>query len=428
MKIRRKIIVSKVKKSGEVFTPNSLVIKMLDLINYEGKKILGKIIMENSFGQGAFLDVIIERYKKALIESGITDEKEIEKELSDHVYGIELDVNNFNIVKNKYPFLKNIFNEDTLFANTSTMPKFDFIVGNPPYVRVHNLKNDYKEKLKEKYETAFGTYDLYYLFYEWSINMIKENGVIQFITPTGFTNNSSGKVLRELIDKKELWHSFLDLSDYNLFSGISTYTGIVTLKKREIAPWLKDFEKFVVKNGKFQSGLATNCDPIFIREKGFFSDEIKKEGLIKKSFKCSSKEYGEILWPYINSTLISEEILKENYKNTYKYLEENKNILLDRSLKDAEWYQFARSQGIKDMLVKKLAISLLNPKGKIEFVEVDENTAVYQGVFFTGNLEEAKTLLTNEKFISVVESFGTKRQNDYIQLTAGVFNKVLEKD
>jgi adenine-specific DNA-methyltransferase len=425
-KIKEDKKLSKIKKNGEVFTPELLVRKMLDQIGYYGPNILEKYIMENSFGQGAFLDEIITRYKFELTQKGFDDEDDINKELSKYVYGIELDPTNFNIVKNKYPFLENIYNEDTLFIEKD-FPKFDTIVGNPPYVRVHNLKEDYKEKLKAKYDTAFGTFDLYYLFYEWAIKNININsGVIQYITPTGFTNNSSGIKLRELIDSLDIWFSFLDLSDINYFPGISTYTGIVTLKKKEVAPWKKDVEKFKI-NGKFQSGLATNCDPVFIKEKEFFNNDIKKEGLIKKSYKCSSREYGEIVWPYINSKLISEIDLEKQYPKTYSYLLLNKSILEDRSLKGSKWFEYARSQGIKDMLNKKLAISLLNPEGTINFEEVDSDTVVYQGVYFTGDIEEAKKLLKNKEFIKSVESFGTKRQNNYIQLTAGVFNKVLEE-
>lgn len=416
---------SKVKKNGEVFTPKILVEKMLDQIGYYGPNILGKSIMENSFGQGAFLDEIISRYNFELVQKGFKQKEDIENELSKYIYGIELDPENFKIVKNKYPFLKNIHNEDTLFIEKE-FPKFDFIVGNPPYVRVHNLDESYKEKLKSEYKTAFGTFDLYYLFYEWAIKNINiDSGIIQYITPTGFTNNSSGIKLRELIDSLDIWFSFLDLSDTNNFPGISTYTGIVTLKKRELPPWKKDVEKFEV-NGKFQSGLATNCDPVFIREENYFSDEIKKEGLIKKSYKCSSKEYGEILWPYINSKLIPEEDLKGKYPKTYEYLLKNKSILEDRSLKGSKWFGYARSQGIKDMLNDKIAISLLNPEGKINFERVDSETIIHQGVYFTGQIKEAEELLQNKNFIKSLESFGTKRQNGYIQLTAGVFNKVLE--
>ncbi len=43
---------------------------------------------------------------------------------------------------------------------------FDIVIGNPPYVRVDQIKQEDREIYKESFKTANGKYDLYYLFFE----------------------------------------------------------------------------------------------------------------------------------------------------------------------------------------------------------------------------------------------------------------------
>jgi adenine-specific DNA-methyltransferase len=414
----------KIKIQGEVFTPKWMVEKILDMSDYSGEKILKKYVMENSFGQGAFLDIIIDRYIAEAKKKNFT-EAEIHEDLSVYIYGIELEPANFNIVKSKYSYLKNLYNSDTLLTNFDI--KFDYILGNFPYVRVHNLKKEYKEKIEPIYKTLFGTYDLYYAFYEWSIKHLAESGTIGVITPTGFTTNTSGIKLRQLIDQRNIWNSFEDVSEQNIFEDVSTYTGVFVLKSPGIeSPWSgKKVQTYNLSSfTKVQSGLATNADPIFIKPKGFFSKEIRDEGLVKPAYKCSSQTINEIIWPYSSGKLIDEATMLSTYPNTFKYLTDNKNELLDRSLKGVKWYAYARSQGIKDMLKKKIAVSLLNPEGKLIYKELPANTVVYQGVFFTGNLKKVKSFLIDKNFIKSVQALGIKRQSNYNQLTAGVFKKI----
>jgi adenine-specific DNA-methyltransferase len=413
----------KIKQNGEVFTPKWVVEKILDMSDYIGEKILKKYVMENSFGQGAFIDIIIERYIVEGTKKGMS-QSEIQEDLSKYIYGIELNFDNFSIIKLKYPYLKNLFNSDTLFINFEI--KFDYILGNFPYVRVHNLKEEYKEKIEPIYKTLFGTYDLYYAFYEWSINYLSDNGVIGVITPTGFITNTSGIKLRSLIEKKDIWNFFEDVSEKNIFEDVSTYTGIFILKKPGIKPpWSGKTQIYNLSSfTKVQSGLATNADTVFIKPKGFFSKDIKDEGLVKPAYKCSSQVINEIIWPYLSGKLIDQETMISKYPNTFKYLSDNKDKLLDRSLKGVKWYGYARSQGIKDMLKKKIAVSLLNPEGKLIYKELPANTIVYQGVFFIGNLKKVKTFLTDKAFIKSLQDLGVRRQSNYNQLTAGIFKKV----
>jgi len=74
---------------------------------------------------------------------------------------------------------------------------FDVVIGNPPYVRVDSLIKDDKDYWKDTFATAYGKYDLYYLFFELAMRLLKPNGILAFITPNRFCTNSTGERLRE---------------------------------------------------------------------------------------------------------------------------------------------------------------------------------------------------------------------------------------
>lgn len=60
-----------VKNTGQVFTPDYIVDGMLDFCGYTGKAILGKHVIDNSCGDGAFLRPILRRYIEEALSCGI---------------------------------------------------------------------------------------------------------------------------------------------------------------------------------------------------------------------------------------------------------------------------------------------------------------------------------------------------------------------
>ena len=80
--------------------------------------------------------------------------------------------------------------------------QFDFIIGNPPYMKSEDMKNITAFEFpiyKEKYESAYKQFDKYFLFIERAIGLLKENGRLGFIVPSKFTKVGAGKKLRNLL-------------------------------------------------------------------------------------------------------------------------------------------------------------------------------------------------------------------------------------
>lgn len=105
---------------------------------------------------------------------------------------------------------------------------FDIVIGNPPYLRIQGLKQ-YAPKLADKYKdiykSATGSYDLYVLFVEKGIGLLKNNGVLNYIMPHKWTNSSFGKGLRQMLYDGSHMKKLISFGAYQVFNA-STYTSL----------------------------------------------------------------------------------------------------------------------------------------------------------------------------------------------------------
>jgi len=77
--------------------------------------------------------------------------------------------------------------------------EFEYIVGNPPYVPIEGLDEDEKTRYKAAFDTAIGRFDLYLLFFERSLALLAENGVLSFVTPEKYEYVDTAAPLRRLL-------------------------------------------------------------------------------------------------------------------------------------------------------------------------------------------------------------------------------------
>ena len=95
---------------------------------------------------------------------------------------------------------------EKLMAVSAPKPKyeklkggFDVVIGNPPYVDIKALPNELVIELFKKYPTAENRINLYSIFIEKGVSILKENGILSFINPNSMLINSSYQKLRNLI-------------------------------------------------------------------------------------------------------------------------------------------------------------------------------------------------------------------------------------
>jgi type II restriction/modification system DNA methylase subunit YeeA len=115
---------------------------------------------------------------------------------------------------------------------------FDIIIGNPPYVRIQNLEDKEANYFSNNFKSAFRNYDIYLLFVEKSLKLLRENGDVGFIIPSKFVNADYGLGLRNVISESKTLHRFVDFKDIQIFGDATNYTCLLFLKNTAN----KDFE------------------------------------------------------------------------------------------------------------------------------------------------------------------------------------------
>ncbi len=469
-----------VKGLGQVFTPYYIVNFMLDEIGYKGKEILTKKILEPSAGDGAFLLQIISRILSESKKLKKT-KSEIIKIIKSNVFAIEIDDKKYEeLLKNLISHLKdynvtesmlkeNIIRGDSLKHNWGF--KFDYVVGNPPYVRLHNLEKDYINWLRGKFfSMEKGSVDLYYAFIENGFSSLAKNGKLIFITPNNFLCNNSGNNLRLLI--KNNIKNIFDFQSMQIFQGASTYNSIFTLSRQK-NKGIKGYLATIVKskvcknkardvlniNGKiiikksedfsnvfeeskkieldFKNGLATLADGVFISnnvyDKGskikvFNGYEIESK-LIKNVKKISTNKDMFCLFPYKEDNgrniLIPENDLKTKFPLGYKYLSDHKKILKNRSLeKKSAWYSFGRSQAINSNLFDKVILGNLL-RDKVIYNFVPAGTLVYSGLYseYKKPKKAVESYLSSNELYNFLITMGSDKRGGYKQFNSTILRE-----
>jgi hypothetical protein len=112
---------------------------------------------------------------------------------------------------------------------------FDCVIGNPPYIRIQTMKEWAPlevEVYKEKYAAASaGNYDIYVVFVEKGLSLLKSGGRLGFILPHKFFNAQYGEALRDLISRGKHLAHVVHFGDQQVFSGATTYTCLMFLDK-----------------------------------------------------------------------------------------------------------------------------------------------------------------------------------------------------
>ncbi len=102
---------------------------------------------------------------------------------------------------------------------------FDIVIGNPPYISTKGVDEKMKTLLKSKYGFADDTYN--HFFFK-SMQILKQNGILSFITSKTFWTIQTKKNLRELLLKNTILQ-FFDTA--NPFENAMVDTCITIVKK-----------------------------------------------------------------------------------------------------------------------------------------------------------------------------------------------------
>jgi hypothetical protein len=105
--------------------------------------------------------------------------------------------------------------------------KYDFVVGNPPYVPITALSENEKAEYRARYVTARGRFDLYLLFFEKALRSLAPGGRLVFITPEKYLYVETAGPLRHLLARCHVEEIRLVRED--TFGELLTYPTITVL-------------------------------------------------------------------------------------------------------------------------------------------------------------------------------------------------------
>ncbi len=442
---------SSTKKIGRVYTPEPVVALILDECGFSGKKILAKKVIDPACGDGQFLVEVVRRIIK------VSPREQLRANLA-MVHGWDLESEALAKCRERLNRLIEPFEFEMdwhLNQGDSAVTalelrdlddnhKFDFVVGNPPYVRIQHLEKPTRELLTTSYSFCQrGSTDLYLAFLEMGLWISKLNGQVGFITPNSFLLTDAGAPAREIFGSGQNIQKLINFGAHQLFADASTYAAITIYGRRKSDEMVLEFRDSSLEKLRSSSvgyrdvvgrkvwnfeveeelpghlplkavcsihvGIQTLADKVFIvpgsikgksksvtitSKLGLGKFEVETK-ILKPAIKASKlkpdwdgKPNESIIWPYRRDssgvmTIMSEEVIRSDFPGTYSYLLAHKDYLDLRDNGESNpvaWYAFGRSQHLSKVLGPKIIFPPMAEKPF--FVKSShKDLVVYSGYF-----------------------------------------------
>lgn len=107
----------------------------------------------------------------------------------------------------------------------------DVVLGNPPYVGTVKLPKSTRELIKKWEVARMGKVDLYMPFFQIGIELLREGGVLGFISVNSFIKSLNGRGLRGYLSNHGYDLSIVDFDGDQVFKGRTTYTCLCTIAR-----------------------------------------------------------------------------------------------------------------------------------------------------------------------------------------------------
>lgn len=237
---------SEIDERGAVFTRREVVDFILDLVGYTPSKPLHEhSLLEPSFGAGDFLLPAIERLIAAW--KGVAGGNgAVIPALSRCIRGVELHRDSFERTRSRVvdlltghgiraadaSRLSELWLSQTDFLLAPLPETFDFVVGNPPYVRQELIPAPLLREYRKRYSTLYDRADLYVPFIERGLRLLGKGGRLGFICADRWTKNRYGGPLRSMVASGFHLRAYADMHDTPAFhADVIAYPAITLIER-----------------------------------------------------------------------------------------------------------------------------------------------------------------------------------------------------
>jgi hypothetical protein len=227
---------------GVVYTKRWVVELLLNLAGYRSEiNLVDAFAVEPAAGDGAFLGPMVERLMDSCEKHGrpLSDCRdslvayELDDESADRARAFVVGVLTNRGVKR--PLADRLAagwvrTGDYLFE--AVMAQADFVIGNPPYVRLEDIPEETASLYRDAYRTMRGRADLYVAFFEAALQQLKEGGVCAFICADRWMRNQYGAELRELVTSSFAVDVVIEMHNADAFDDeVDAYPAITVIRR-----------------------------------------------------------------------------------------------------------------------------------------------------------------------------------------------------
>lgn len=359
---------------GFVPTPEKLVDRMVERLFCARSVDGGASVLDPGCGEGLFIEGVIRwcrRHKRPVPK----------------ITGIELHPDRCRAARRKFHKFGSVEIREADFL-VDSKEKFDFIVGNPPYVSIGHLTQMEKEGYRTRYSTARGRFDLYMLFFEQALRQLNAGGRLAFVTPEKFLYVDTAKPLRQLLASRQIKELAFVRED--IFEGFVTYPLITVVDNRpparntrvhlrdgstrdaqmhsEQASWLSNLsDRRPIPSGhtlsdlciRVSCGIATGADSVFVRDAAEIAPELARfayptvagRQLVAES---ALRTKDIMLVPYGRDGALLKETALGILHDYFREPEIYKQLLARTCTERKPWYSFHDNAPLSEVLRPKL--------------------------------------------------------------------------
>ena len=225
---------------GAVFTRRWAAELVLDMAGYVNTHDLAdRRVLEPSCGAGAFLGAIIDR----LAASCVLHNQDL-ADCENAIRAWDLDptavdaarvftraaLEGHGVNTSRAVTIANTWIREGDFLLQHHEPA-DWVIGNPPYVRLEDVPPSRTEAYRARWETMQGRADVYVGFIEAGLRALRPNGVLSFICADRWMRNQYGKRLRRLVEDRFAVEAIITLHDSDAFEQrVAAYPAVVAMR------------------------------------------------------------------------------------------------------------------------------------------------------------------------------------------------------
>lgn len=375
---------------GFVPTPLELVDQMVAKLFRDRRPAREDRLLDPGCGTGVFIQGVLHWCHKNRAEVP-------------HIVGVELEPSRFGEAKRVLGGTPKIEVRQGDFLKTSP-DRYDYIIGNPPYVSIQGLSIEERTHYRQQYAAAQGRFDLYLLFFEQSLRLLKPEGRLVFVTPEKFLYVQTASALRRQL--AALTVEEIDLIDESAFGGLVTYPTVTTVVGRpstgETLVRLRDGTEKTISvpndgsswlphmrgNGKrsngptlsdvfvrISCGVATGADNVFVVDESTVDPSLREFAYptisgrqLEVNSPVATKE--SMLIPYTNEGVLLAESELGALGNYLRDPGRRKQLLRRTCVSRKPWFAFHETPPLNQILRPKI---LCKDIGQRPWFVVDES-------------------------------------------------------